>query len=483
MDLDRILSRLRSQHAPPSSKATGKAALFTQLTEAVSQTVVPRKQISHDDLTLVKKHTRGLNDLFTRLERVNDRVSGEAELKTILENIIPAVHEYITTTKYTVVIQAHKGDPNTKKHLPVALGKLAQYYFVPNELICAARKYRAFRRVLVEPFTIEIPPGLAPKDHKIHAEIQLLFYYEINPGRPKPRIISSSKSACYLCNLFLHTHGVFQTPRTHGRLRSAWILPDWLQLPVPRRKELALIVTRFKTALDSASKSRNMRHPYPYESVLLVPGHWSSATASSASAASTSTIRPPLAVVEEEFTPLERPELPLTPPESPEKACVPDDETRRDRTPDHTQAKAETEDPRVIIDQSASPERPSIHLSAPSSPSSNLTSSVILQPNELPYDKLITLTKPTLHLQVEQLTLTIDFIHVSAGRLQIEQLHDESTCQSPGSQAIDINTIPTSKELQLRPPPSSDELVLRLKKGESGIVNLRFTWINSNNEE
>jgi hypothetical protein len=37
----------------------------------------------------------------------------------------------------------------------------------------------------------------------VHAEIQLLFYHEKHPPKIPPRIICSSKKACFLCNLFI----------------------------------------------------------------------------------------------------------------------------------------------------------------------------------------------------------------------------------------------------------------------------------------
>lgn len=38
------------------------------------------------------------------------------------------------------------------------------------------------------------------RDAKCHAEVQILFQYEMCPCRPAPRVVASSKSACYLCN-------------------------------------------------------------------------------------------------------------------------------------------------------------------------------------------------------------------------------------------------------------------------------------------
>lgn len=61
---------------------------------------------------------------------------------------------------------------------------------------------------------------------KIHAEVQVLAHYEnAGPGIIPPRIIASSKDACYLCNTLISLHGKFSVPKTHGKLYPGWRLP------------------------------------------------------------------------------------------------------------------------------------------------------------------------------------------------------------------------------------------------------------------
>jgi hypothetical protein len=68
---------------------------------------------------------------------------------------------------------------------------------------------------------------------KIHAEIQLFYHCQTRLRGQKllPRVIRSSKSACWLCNAFLLLHSNIYTPRCHGRLYPGWRLPalhgDW----------------------------------------------------------------------------------------------------------------------------------------------------------------------------------------------------------------------------------------------------------------
>jgi len=87
---------------------------------------------------------------------------------------------------------------------------------------------------------------------KIHAEVQLLIFYELNPRIRRPRVICASKSACYLCHLFIKTHGKFQVPRTHGRFYDRWMLPAWIDDASATDKHgLSSTIVCFNTKLES----------------------------------------------------------------------------------------------------------------------------------------------------------------------------------------------------------------------------------------
>ena len=60
---------------------------------------------------------------------------------------------------------------------------------------------------------------------KIHAEVQIITHYDLNPSKLPPRAISSNKNACYLCDKFIKLHGKYHIPQTHGRLWPEWKLP------------------------------------------------------------------------------------------------------------------------------------------------------------------------------------------------------------------------------------------------------------------
>jgi hypothetical protein len=85
-------------------------------------------------------------------------------------------------------------------------------------------------------------------DCPVHAEVQLLFCYEFHtPQGLVPRVICSTKSACYLCNLFFSIHGRFYIPSTHGRVYEKWTLPKRVQ--EVRNSQLNDVIAKFSHEL------------------------------------------------------------------------------------------------------------------------------------------------------------------------------------------------------------------------------------------
>ncbi|XXH02263.1 hypothetical protein Hte_008632 [Hypoxylon texense] len=69
------------------------------------------------------------------------------------------------------------------------------------------------------------------REGKIHAEIQLLYHCKLYITHPRhPRVVCSSKDACWLCNEFILMYKKIHTPKGHGKLYPGWRLPS---LPEP----------------------------------------------------------------------------------------------------------------------------------------------------------------------------------------------------------------------------------------------------------
>lgn len=108
------------------------------------------------------------------------------------------------------------------------------------------------------------------REAKIHAEIQLAYHYELNPSRLPPRVICSSKDACFLCNAFILMLGKMHMPRYHGRLYPGWRLPSMSNLNDLDLKLNLVLENQIKDSLKILlSRQKKTVYPDPNESTLL----------------------------------------------------------------------------------------------------------------------------------------------------------------------------------------------------------------------
>ncbi|KAJ9626794.1 hypothetical protein H2204_009939 [Knufia peltigerae] len=119
------------------------------------------------------------------------------------------------------------------------IDKLAAYHRIPVTLVKDVRK-RGSRALFtnITPLYLESyaskwttisAEGKRVKCH-VHAEVQIITHYLKSqpppPPRIPPRFIGTSKAACFLCHLFIESHGAFMVSATHGRLYDQWTIPD-----------------------------------------------------------------------------------------------------------------------------------------------------------------------------------------------------------------------------------------------------------------
>lgn len=118
------------------------------------------------------------------------------------------------------------------------VNKIGRYWGLCVDMPEDSRRYRVlFENVILQcplPYRT-VPTSISYKtsrkqllDCHVHAEIQLVISYDKEDPREtlKPRAIGVSKAACYLCNLFIRTHGHFFITKTHGQLYDQWTIPD-----------------------------------------------------------------------------------------------------------------------------------------------------------------------------------------------------------------------------------------------------------------
>ncbi|KAI9717671.1 MAG: hypothetical protein M1812_004616 [Candelaria pacifica] len=353
LDYTRILQRLRSKHIKLKRKQARKPALLTQLANAIhDKSIIPTRVVTASELGDIRRRTEQLEILFLDFEQGIKNHTKSFFVEEALMKIVEQAHQLVSVTRLSNALEMYDTiNAELKTSLPEKTGKIGRYYSASYELVCAARtrKWQIFKRIKIEvcrigdasgaPTPIPGPPPLTETLQKVtrgthqrqvnlgesiavhlgqplpsiertfqdfwytgtrvHAEIQLLLYYELHPDLPRPRVICSSKSACYLCDLFIRFHGLYYIPRTHGRLYEKWTLPDLANgLTESCRAALNTVLDQLNAVLEQkirstlSEKKRVCYHPN--ESVLVPPGHWSNSEPSVAlvpsSVASTPTI-------------------------------------------------------------------------------------------------------------------------------------------------------------------------------------------------
>lgn len=129
------------------------------------------------------------------------------------------------------------------------------------------------------------------QEAKIHAEVQLAHHYDTQHVHPRPRVICSSKDACYLCNVFIMLHGKFHIPKSHGRLYSGWRTQAMTATSVG----MDALVKRLEDQVQRSiivmmARRQRIFYPDPNESTLLTIPYSISTVEGSGSS---ETLRPP----------------------------------------------------------------------------------------------------------------------------------------------------------------------------------------------
>ncbi|KAL8671387.1 MAG: hypothetical protein Q9168_004119 [Polycauliona sp. 1 TL-2023] len=351
LDEPRILSRLRSKHATRTQKTRGKPELLSLLNQTVHhKTINMRGDIAQSSLIGIRSSAVRLSQKFADFEVARDlkQVSYDALIDVLIQ-----VSEFDVGSLQTA-LNSSLIDTSLKISLPLAVSKLGRYYQITCDLIDAARgefstlfrdisvhainkpvfdmgflaghsagfeetfkrtcrsshqhRQASFEPSLVSTVREKFQTRMANRATawKVHAEIQILLFYEENPHGISPRIIGSSKSACYLCNLFVQKHGKFQVPRTHGRLYDRWILPGRPLQGLSGTGNLRSATDRFNSALEariiSIVREKQLPFAHPAESVLTFRRPWvSNSTLSNISTREINDIdgQPPLDSIQE----------------------------------------------------------------------------------------------------------------------------------------------------------------------------------------
>jgi hypothetical protein len=112
------------------------------------------------------------------------------------------------------------------------MDKVSRYWMLCKDFIHFSQRSRTRKkRSLFENITLERCSAYHPAYRHtnrcyVHGEVQLVLYYEQQPKSRPPRAIGSSKSACFLCDLFIRNHGRYSVSNSHKRIYKQWTIPE-----------------------------------------------------------------------------------------------------------------------------------------------------------------------------------------------------------------------------------------------------------------
>ncbi|KAH6652988.1 hypothetical protein BKA67DRAFT_536691 [Truncatella angustata] len=307
---DRILKRLRSAKIKSSSRQTGKPTLLAMLKTFIVAVESDKQN------ALFQQCSHHAKQLVAKLEAVEETAPGIKE-KKCLRRLIDAVGRFLDLIDMKQVLLQLKNqhtkllDPNTGDAILDRLKKIAHYHSVAICLFEYAKIKEVFKSSQVE--AISQLPGLIPANHvstdlayalnsislpydaqntlvqkikiqkkayrnydptekfsetvkrtlssgKVHAEVQLMFHYEMTQPSLRPRTIVSTKSACFLCNTLFRLHGKYHIPSTHGKLYPGWLLPSNAgQLSTTLTEQLNTVVQGYNRRIAEKLLSNTQR--------------------------------------------------------------------------------------------------------------------------------------------------------------------------------------------------------------------------------
>ncbi|KAI9736749.1 MAG: hypothetical protein M1834_000953 [Cirrosporium novae-zelandiae] len=329
LNRNRILIRLRSNHAILKCNFKKMKKMRPKLVPKLSMLVngiatTPETGAFHTKVMTLKVEMGKLEALFSELEAMNIRdVQSDTGLKILVDIINICKLSNDSHVLDQVLEMSSNLDPSPRKHLATTVSKLSCYATTSEFLLQAAKRLTIFLKVEISVIKFTAPglplkelhpfaesiitkiwncPNLKKKHssfksnsqeaeiaedictraslaYPIHAEIQLLFHYELNASNILPRVICSSKMACFLCNLFFRLHGKFIIPSSHGRLYEKWALPKDLERFQNSSGHISSILHRFNAVIEEKLlcqlQSDSKPYPQPYESAIFASTIWS----------------------------------------------------------------------------------------------------------------------------------------------------------------------------------------------------------------
>ena len=226
-----------------------------------------------------------ISHLCSLLEKIETCGTATFDCRQMLCQIVQESYDLCTSAGTSTLEETIKnhgfagGVVSSNKHIK-QVDKIGRYWGLCKFMTENSRKYaRAFTDIqldVLRPYQGKTS-RIAFTDGKrarclVHAEMQIIAFYgkALNATLKKPRVIGVSKSACYLCNLFIHKHKRFFTTQTHGRLYERWNFPDLDDFDSRERVDFRRILAEIDQELQTTFKGPKKRN-YPIGSWLTLP--------------------------------------------------------------------------------------------------------------------------------------------------------------------------------------------------------------------
>ncbi|KID59397.1 arginine N-methyltransferase 2-like protein, partial [Metarhizium hybridum] len=318
---------------------------------------------------------------------------------------------------------------------------------------------------------------------KIHAEMQLIFHCEIEQYAPFPRVISSSKDACFLCNAFIQMQGKFYTPRCHGRLYPGWRLPICPETTAFEQQFVDYLLTQARNSIQLLlSRRERTVYPDPNEStVMTIP--MSSSTVSCILPETTEAISNPSPELSKTASVIQRVDLGG---DTSSQASHLDEEGMSNqerprsvqsngvksslassKSTSKAEARPENDDSRALKRETA---RAIGHINY--LPCSTLDLVPLrLTSKDLPFHQRVTMDQIPIQLSYGMLTFLFEFGTVRHGRMSITQ--QDTICVGTTA-PINVMDIPTHSELKVGCSKAASRFSIFIST--SVILSFEFVW-------
>ncbi|KAI4130960.1 MAG: hypothetical protein LQ338_001471 [Usnochroma carphineum] len=279
LDRQRIHDRLRSKHwKPAENKRRGGISVAPLRKDLLA--LLPALCRNPNTKHLSEK----LQDLCELYKAVDIGLSVQDEENQRLRRAVQASFDFCTAvTAYTrdalpsssTKQRLSQRTPLESKHIK-QIEKIGRYWDVCIFMTKATRRYsEPFQRLKLEilkPYSrsrMLDPCTKKAVNYYVHAEIQLVTFYGMTPKLEglKPRVLGVSKSACYLCDLFISLHNQFFISKTHGRLYDQWTVPDLAAFGTAQRQQYRTILQNmYRVCKSETLKSSASTRQCPPES-------------------------------------------------------------------------------------------------------------------------------------------------------------------------------------------------------------------------